>query len=131
MKHLPTILCTIILMIAAYFAGKGMGLHQSQVPIEVFERARMQTEIHGAYAEVMHRVWIDNPTYVEDVLFETDEFMYLDSLVNGDHEDTFLFWSEQDSVQYEASAERERALAIAFLKAMGNREPDMIPAKAP
>lgn len=62
-------------------------------------------EIHAAYAAVLHRAWIDMPPYVEDVLWETEEYLTLDSLLNGDFEDTFFFWSPQDSLDYEQSWE--------------------------
>lgn len=56
-----------------------------------------------AYDCILHRIWIDMPCYTEDVLWETEEFLTLDSLIDGDFEDTFYFWSEQDSLDYEQS----------------------------
>lgn len=60
-----------------------------------------RTQIQGAYSDVLHRVWIDQPQYVEDILWETEEFLRLDSLLQGDWEDTFDFWSAEDSIEYE------------------------------
>lgn len=60
-------------------------------------------EMREAYDCILHRVWIDMPCYTEDVLWETEEFFTLDSLIDGDFEDTFDFWSIQDSIDYEQS----------------------------
>lgn len=39
-----------------------------------------QKKIVQAYERVLHKIWLDVPYYIEDVLFETDEFVYLDSI---------------------------------------------------
>jgi len=62
--------------------------------------AARQTQINAAYSNLLHKIWIDNPNYVDDVISESDEFAVLDSLHNGDWEDTFEFWSESDSINY-------------------------------
>lgn len=62
--------------------------------------AHPDAQIIRAYAAILHRIWIDKPSYVEDVLVETDEFLELDELLSGDWEDTFEFWSKQDSLEY-------------------------------
>ena len=85
----------------------------------------------AAYAAVLHRVWIDNPSYVEDVLSESDEFVYLDSIRCHDHEDTFFFWSEQDSLDYENNLLDAEERAIILLRHYGNQNPDLIPPPAP
>lgn len=77
------------------------------------------TNIQGAYAAVIHRVWIDQPSYVEDVLWETDEMLHLDALLEGNWEDTFYFWSEKDSIDYATNWKRD-PLCIQI-------EPDTIP----
>lgn len=64
------------------------------------ERARVQTEIAGAYSKLLHTIWIDNPDYVENILWETDEFNKLDSLLEGDWEDMWFLWSDEDSIKY-------------------------------
>lgn len=56
--------------------------------------------IINAYSNLLHRIWLDKPSYVEDVLWETDEMLELDELLNGDWNHTFEFWSKQDSVEY-------------------------------
>lgn len=53
-----------------------------------------------AYNHLLHRVWLDNPTYVEEVLTESDEFYTLDDMMGGQWEDTFQFYNEEDSITY-------------------------------
>lgn len=53
-----------------------------------------------AYNNLLHRVWLDNPTYVEEVLIESDEFCTLDDILGGNWEDTFQFYNEEDSISY-------------------------------
>lgn len=57
-------------------------------------------KIINAYSNVLHRVWIDRPSYVEDVLWETDEILVLEALLGGDWDMTFEFHDEQDSIDY-------------------------------
>ena len=56
--------------------------------------------IINAYSNLLHRIWIDKPYYVEDVLWESDEMLELDELLNGEWDKTFEFWSTQDSIEY-------------------------------
>lgn len=57
-------------------------------------------KIIDAYNKLLHRIWIDKPSYVEDVLNEYDEFLELDELLEGNWDKTFEFWSTKDSVEY-------------------------------
>lgn len=57
-------------------------------------------QIIRAYNHVLHRVWIDNPNYVEDVLNETDEFCNLNDVLYSQWDDTFTFYNERDSIYY-------------------------------
>lgn len=57
-------------------------------------------KVINAYSALLHRIWIDKPSYVEDVLNEYDEFLELDELLGGDWNHTFEFWSKQDSIEY-------------------------------
>jgi hypothetical protein len=54
----------------------------------------------NAYSRLLHRIWLDKPSYVEDVLWESDEMLELDELLNGEWDKTFEFWSTQDSIEY-------------------------------
>lgn len=53
-----------------------------------------------AYNHLLHRVWLDCPTYVEEVLTESDEFCTLDGMLGSNWEDTFQFYDEEDSITY-------------------------------
>ena len=53
-----------------------------------------------AYNHLLHVVWIDKPNYVEDALCETPEFIELNDLLYSQWEDTFMFYNEQDSIDY-------------------------------
>lgn len=64
---------------------------------------KLYEEMLRAYNHVLHRVWIDNPNYVEDCLNETDEFCELNDFLDGGWGDTFTFYNEQDSIQYHAN----------------------------
>lgn len=68
-----------------------------------------------AYVSVLHRIWIDNPRYVEDHLVSTKEFRNLDSISNNG--DIFAFWSEEDS--------------LAYYRHMRESEPDDMPLQTP
>ena len=59
-----------------------------------------QQRIINAYSNVLHRIWLDKPSYVEDVLWEYDEMLELDELLEGEWDKTFEFWSKQDSIEY-------------------------------
>ena len=39
-------------------------------------------KIINAYSNLLHRIWIDKPSYVEDVLNEYDEFLELETGFN-------------------------------------------------
>lgn len=59
-----------------------------------------QREIILAYNNLLHQVWLDKPTYVEECLTETDEFATLQEMFEGDWGDTFEFREEEDSIAY-------------------------------
>lgn len=61
-----------------------------------------QQELIRAYKKLIHRIWIDQPVYVEEVLSETEEFAALDSLIQkyGDWDDVFYFHDSNDSIAY-------------------------------
>ena len=59
-----------------------------------------QHEIILAYNRLLHQIWLDKPTYVEECLSESDEFATLDEMFDSDWGDTFEFHSEEDSIAY-------------------------------
>lgn len=98
------ILSIVFLCITLVIIGK----HKTECPNpEDHERVDAAIELNTAYAYLLHRVWIDEPLYVENVLRQTDEFRTLDSLKQGDHEDVFFFWSEYDSLNYRSAKETD------------------------
>lgn len=74
---------------------------------DTLERANVQSYINACHAQLLHRIWLDNPTYVEDVLSETDEWQGYLEAIDGDTEDIFLFWSDEDSLDYNLAKEIE------------------------
>ena len=123
--------CAVIAVaVVCFFGGRYVGAHQSGY-YDLEQRAKTQTQIHAACFDVLHRVWLDNPQYVEDVLFETDEFNRLSDLIADDFEDVFYYWDAEDSITYENSLNREREEAMAVLRYFGNQDADEMPAKAP
>lgn len=59
-----------------------------------------------AYNQLLHRIWIDNPVYFEDVLVECDEWVSLDQLVDGDFYGAFELETESDSITYNLNWEK-------------------------
>lgn len=101
-----TVIC-LVLFFCMHMCASCVYKTPEQKEVEKLEAQIAQMrEVHAAYAAVLHRAWIDMPPYVEDVLWETEEYLTLDSLLDGDFEDTFFFWSPQDSLDYEQSWEQ-------------------------
>lgn len=107
-KRLRIALATTIMLIACFFA-----VHMCTVAIEerstsslirenmlLREEIATLQEMHDAYKGILHRVWIDNPEYFEDVLIESDEWCSLMDIMHHDTEDLFEFWDEDDSLDY-------------------------------
>lgn len=68
--------------------------------VELNEKLQHYRTINMSYGDLLHRIWIDRPGYVEDVLWGTPEFERIDSIYEKNWEDIFEFWSEQDSITY-------------------------------
>lgn len=67
---------------------------------ELNEKLQHYRTINMSYGDLLHRIWIDRPGYVEDVLWESEEFEKIDSIYQNNWEDVFEFWSEEDSINY-------------------------------
>ena len=57
-----------------------------------------QKAIIEAYEDVLHEIWLDKPSYVEDALSEGDAFIHLDEIMGEN--DVFRFHSKKDSLRY-------------------------------
>ena len=85
--------------------GNKPKMSATNIALEQLER---KENIIYAYNSLLHKVWIDNPNYVENVLTETDEFVSLANLLNGDFQHAFELDSEEDSIQYNVNWEHGR-----------------------
>jgi len=90
----------IFATIAAIAAGAICFKHKEEVSQLRLERAENVKEV-VMYRKLLHRIWLTKPSYVEDVLVESDEFNRLNELYDGNWEDTFMLWNDQDSIDYE------------------------------
>lgn len=95
MKH-----SLIYILLVAIIALFGVAFSQHQEKVELQQQILSLTRENNAHLSLMHRIWIDNPNYFDDVLSETEEYEILNSLRKGDWEDTFLFWDKTDSINY-------------------------------
>lgn len=97
---------SLVLVMMFLFAGTLACVNKSNTanasaPDKLYLRSSEDyNKIIQAYSNVLHRVWIDRPSYVEDVLWETDEILVLEMLLGGDWDMTFEFHDEQDSIDY-------------------------------
>lgn len=99
MKKYVILLATMLVLITGLF-GCTTQPAKAGIPEEELWKQRDSQRIINAYSNLLHRIWIDKPSYVEDVLWETDEMLELDELLNGEWNKTFEFWSAQDSIEY-------------------------------
>ena len=98
------ILITVVCILLFVFIFRGLR-KCSAAEVAQYQHGDDKTEWYEstirAYNHLLHRVWIDHPNYVEDVLTECDEFCTLDSLLGGNWADTFEFYDFRDSVEYQ------------------------------
>lgn len=74
---------------------------------ELRKEAKQKTEIMACYGELLHRIWLDKPSYVEDALMDSEEWIRLDSILGGDFEDVFLFWNDKEKEAYKNNYNHE------------------------
>lgn len=89
----------IVILIAAFAIFAFAVSKSEQLRRKAKEESRQKTEIIGCYGEVLHRIWLDKPSYVEDALMDSEEWIRLDSILGGDFEDVFLLrdWYEKET----------------------------------
>jgi len=98
----------MIVVLLVFFVLFVASLQIASCSTQTANAAVPETELKGnhdariikAYSNLLHRIWLDKPSYVEDVLWEYDEMLELDELLQGDWDKTFEFWSAQDSIEY-------------------------------
>ena len=88
----------IALMVSALFFGAVYNPSIKESPDD--KECREHSELMRAFKDVIHRVYIDRPDYVENILVRSEEFKTLDSLLDGDWDDVFYFYNQQDSIDY-------------------------------
>ena len=94
-----SLLLTIHVMQIKYEKKQDVGVVYLQ-DFNASVRAQQADEVCEAWACLFHRMWIDNPTYVEDVVFKMSEYAHLDSLANIEMTDMYAYWSDEDSITY-------------------------------
>lgn len=75
---------SVILFLVILFAA--ISAAHANIP----ERSVVEThdaKIIRAYEKLLHEVWLDKPSYVEDALMEGDAFIELDELLDGEWDD--------------------------------------------
>lgn len=101
-------LAIALVALTAIALGQCMKFSQSE---RINSRA-LETQLENknniiyAYNALLHRIWIDNPNYVEDVLVECDEYVSLDELVDGDFYGAFELETKEDSITYDLNWEK-------------------------
>lgn len=90
----------IVILIIAFVIFAFAVAKSEQLRRETKEESRQKTEIIARYGDVLHRIWLDKPSYVEDALMDSEEWIRLDSILNGDFEDVFLFWNDKEEETY-------------------------------
>lgn len=104
MKKYNVVYISMMLVITLVFVTSLLSCNsqpaKAGIPETELRKQQNSQRIINAYSNLLHRIWIDKPSYVEDVLWETDEMLELDELLNGDWNHTFEFWSTQDSIEY-------------------------------
>jgi hypothetical protein len=99
MKKYVILLATTLVLITGLLGCTTQPVKAGIPETELWKQQDSQ-RIINAYSNLLHRIWIDKPSYVEDVLWDTDEMLELDELLGGEWDKTFEFWSAQDSIEY-------------------------------
>ena len=94
--------------------------------LEIIKSQRASEDMQKAYNDVLYRVWIDNPNYVEDVLTESDEYQVLTTLI--DDEKIYGFRNIEDSITYETNIDVQETMAEVYIDYLisKNSEPDSL-----
>lgn len=104
------IVCAALIFCSAIVSGCSSQSARANIPenelLKLKQQVNEQDELLRAYNHLLHRVWIDKPVYVEECLNETDEFIELYNLLDGNWQDTFSFYNDEDSISYQLNWEK-------------------------
>lgn len=92
------IIGVIALMLSALLFGAVYNPSRKESPVN--NESQEQQNLMRAFKDLIHRVYMDRPNYVENILVRSEEFKTLDSLMDGDWDDVFYFYNQQDSIDY-------------------------------
>ena len=92
------IIGVIALMLSALLFGAVYNPSRKESPVN--NESQEQQNLMRAFKDLIHRVYMDRPNYVENILVRSGEFKTLDSLMDGDWYDVFYFYNQQDSIDY-------------------------------
>lgn len=99
-----TVMCALVFL-AAILSGRTRPVRaqndtlRTQI-VALQYQVEHQNAVIKAYGDILHQVWLDKPTYVEECLTESNQFAVLDVLLNSEWDDIFLFRNEEDSISY-------------------------------
>ena len=98
-ENLKTLLIATLTLLSVLLLSHEMGwINPESNTVETTKENT--TDLNKACKKLIHRIWLDNPVYVEDVLWETDEMLELDHLLGGNWGNTFDLQTEQDTISY-------------------------------
>lgn len=113
-ENLKTLLIATLTLLSVLLLSREMGwINPKSNTIETTKENT--ADLDKACKKLIHRIWLDNPVYVEDILWETDEMLELDHLLGGNWGNTFDLQTEQDTISYSRNC---------------LKEPDELPSKA-
>lgn len=113
-ENLKTLLIATLTLLSVLLLSREMGWINPESNT-VKTTKENTADLDKACKKLIHRIWLDNPVYVEDVLWETDEMLELDHLLGGNWGNTFDLQTEQDTISYSRNC---------------LKEPDELPSKA-
>jgi hypothetical protein len=111
-KIIVAVIVMILLALTLYIVeSKSSNANAAEVSIPQVEQKRNVSyeELIHAYNMVLHRVLIDNPSYFEDVLTESEEYCRLNCLLFPEDKDEIYNLSISDSLEYENNRTSEMA----------------------
>lgn len=99
LKTLLAILLFLVILMLSFILTSTRAKADSPAPEQ--RTVVHQQQIITAYSNLLHEIWLDKPSYVEDALSECDAFIELDELLNGEWGDVFILKNKQDSIRYQ------------------------------